>query len=366
VRETDGHLNVEGAAGPRVGARPPEPLRLKALRVSGATLSYLDRRTGERTELSDLDLALHDVLVSDRSPGHLLRSTSLEGTLACGELRAGGVRIARVEGSLRMEQGVIRLERLAMEVFGGKGGGEVAADVSGAEAVYTLHLQVSNLDVATLEEASGAGRVLGGRGQLQASLTLRGRGGHPSMSGVNGTLTLRGDDLVTYTVDLDKALSSYEASQHFSLVDLGAFFVAGPLSVVALRGVGLGKAYAQAGAGQGTITQLTTHWRIRDGVAEAVDCALATRHHRVALKGRLNLVTGRYEDGTVLALLDEKGCAAHQQHLGGRLGSPQVGAASAAQSLGGPVTDLFRRAKRLLQGGRCEVFYAGAVRQPPA
>jgi uncharacterized protein YhdP len=365
VREADGHLNVEGAAWTRAGRRRSAPFSLKTLRISGGMLSYLDRRTSEKTELSDLDLTIHDLLVPDGPPGHLLRNSSLEGSLACGEVRAGGLRIAKVESSLTMERGVIHLERLTMDVFGGKGEGDAAVDASGAEAVYTIHLKVSNLDLAALEEASGAGKAIGGRGQLQASLTLREKGGRPSMSTVDGTLSLRGDDLTTYTVDLDKALSSYEASQRFSVIDLGAYFVAGPLSVVALKGLGFGKAYAQAGGGQGTITQLITHWKIEDGVAEAVDCALATRHHRVALKGRLNLVTGRYQEGTVVALLDEKGCASHRQTLGGQLGSPQVGAAGAAQSLGGPVIDLFRKAKRFLQGGRCEVFYAGAVQQPP-
>jgi hypothetical protein len=32
-------------------------------------------------------------------------------------------------------------------------------------------------------------------------------------------------------------------------------------------------------------------------------------------------------------------------------------------SLSGPVMNLFSKAKRLIQGGKCEVFYSGAVRQ---
>ena len=100
-------------------------------------------------------------------------------------------------------------------------------------------------------------------------------------------------------------------------------------------------------------------------MAEAIDCALATRHHRVALQGRLDLVTGRYGEGATVALLDAKGCARRKQSIGGPLGSPQVGAGGVARSLGGPVADLYGRAKRFVQGGKCEVFYRGAVEQPP-
>jgi len=37
---------------------------------------------------------------------------------------------------------------------------------------------------------------------------------------------------------------------------------------------------------------------------------------------------------------------------------------SAVGSLSGPISDLYRKAKQLVQGGKCEVFYNGAVRQP--
>jgi hypothetical protein len=35
------------------------------------------------------------------------------------------------------------------------------------------------------------------------------------------------------------------------------------------------------------------------------------------------------------------------------------------ESLVGPITDLYRKAKQLIQGGKCEVFYKGSVKQPP-
>jgi AsmA protein len=41
---------------------------------------------------------------------------------------------------------------------------------------------------------------------------------------------------VNSVIDIDKILSSYETSRKFNLVDLGAFFIAGPLSTVALKG----------------------------------------------------------------------------------------------------------------------------------
>ena len=67
------------------------------------------------------------------------------------------------------------------------------------------------------------------------------------MSSMDGTFSLRGDNLVLYTMDLDTVLSKYETSQKFNLVDLGAFFIAGPLGTVALKGYRYGDVYHQTG-----------------------------------------------------------------------------------------------------------------------
>jgi AsmA protein len=182
------------------------------------------------------------------------------------------------------------------------------------------------------------------------------------MSGMEGAFYLQGANLVMYTMDLDKVLSSYETSQKFNLIDLGAFFIAGPLSTVALKGYRYGDVYNQTRGGQGAITQFSSHWNIKAGMAEAVDCALSTRHNRIALKGRLDLVSERY-DNVIVALLDDRGCAKIKQGIRGPFGSPEIGAVSAVESLAGPVFNLFRKAKRFVQGGKCEVFYNGSVQQ---
>ena len=65
-----------------------------------------------------------------------------------------------------------------------------------------------------------------------------------------------------------------------------------------------------------------------------------------------------------MALLDDKGCAIFRQGISGPFGSPRVGAVNAIESLAGPISNLYRKAKRFVQGGKCEVFYNGSVRQP--
>jgi uncharacterized protein involved in outer membrane biogenesis len=326
-------------------------------------LVYVDKKAGEKTEMREITLAITDLSVLEPS-GRMIKNIAFTGSIDCREVRRSNLTMANIKSPVKAEQGIITLTSLSMDIFGAKAEGNATADKSQVDAVYKINLNVPKLDFEKLEEAFGLKRVVGGKGDLYASLTMKEKGGRKLLNGMDGIFSLQGEHLVIYTMDLDKVLSSYETSQEFNLVDLGAFFVAGPLSTFAMRGYRYWDVYSQTQGGQGTITQFISNWKIKDGVANATDCALATQHNRVALKGKLNLVSEQYDDVTV-AILDDKGCAKFQQGVSGPFGSPRISAASAMESMVGPIADLFKKAKRFIQGGKCEVFYNGSVRQPP-
>ena len=139
---------------------------------------------------------------------------------------------------------------LTMDIFGAKGEGDATADKSKVDAVYKINLKISKLDFEKLEESFGTKKVIGGKGDLYASLKMKEKGSRNLMSSMDGTFSLRGDNLVIYTMDLDKVLSSYETSQKFNLVDLGAFFIAGPLGTVAIKGYVMGTFTTRPGEGK--------------------------------------------------------------------------------------------------------------------
>jgi len=327
------------------------------------TLVYFDKKAGEKTELKEINLAIKNRLVVDTS-WVIIKNIAFTGNLDCKEVRRKDLKIDNVKSPIKAEKGVIYLMSLTMDIFGAKAEGDATADKSEVDAVYKINLKVPKLDFEKLQESFGTKKVIGGKGDLYASLTMKEKGSRNLMSSMDGTFSLRGDNLVIYTMDLDKVLSSFETSQKFNLVDLGAFFIAGPLSTVAIKGYRYGDVYNQTRGGRGAITQFISHWKIKAGVADATDCALATHHNRVALKGKLDLVSERY-DNVIVALLDDKGCAKFKQGISGSFGSPQVGAVSVVESLAGPIFNLYRKAKRFVQGGKCEVFYNGSVQQPP-
>ncbi len=367
VKDNEGKYNFESTEKKSAEGGMTAAFSLKELRLSQGTLVYLDKKTGEKTELKEISLAIKDISIDSAAGDNIITKVLFTGNLGCKEVWKKDLKIDNVNCSLKADNGVIHLMHLTMDIFGGKGEGDATLDMSGVDTVYKLNLKVLTLDFAKLEESFGIKKVIGGKSDLSASLTMNQKGSRVLINSINGTISLRGDNLVIYTMDLDKVLLSYKSSQEFHLVDLGAFFIVGPLGPIintaVLKTYRFGDVYYRTQGGQGTITQFISHWKIKDGIADATDCALATSHNRVALKGKLNLVTERYDNVTV-ALLDEKGCANIEQSVSGPLGSPTVSAVTATESLAGQFTHLYRKAKRFFRGGKCEVFYNGAVRQP--
>ena len=326
------------------------------------SLVYSDKRAGERTELKGINLAIKDMTVASAS-GNIIKNISFTGTVDCKELRKKDFKADNIKSPIKTEKGIFYFKPLTVDIFGTRGEGDITANKSETDAEYKMNLTVTKLDFEKLEQSFGVKKLIGGKGDLTASLTVEEKEGRPFLKGMDGTISLRGNNLITYTMDLDKVLSSYETSQEFNLVDVGAFFIAGPIGSVALKAYRYGDVYYQTRGGQGTITQLVSHWKIKGGVAEATDCALATRRNRVALRGKLNLVSERYDNVTV-ALLDDKGCVKSKQTITGPFNNPQVGVVSAVESLGGSVMNLYRKGKQLVHAGQCEVFYSGSVKQP--
>ena len=362
VKDADGKFNFEGMEKKSTKRQPGTAFSLNELKLSKGAIVYLNKKIGVKAELKEISLAVRNISLADTSE-NIIKNISFTGSFDCKEVLYNNLKIENVKAPVKVDKGVFSFKPLTMDAFGGKGEGDLTIDESAPDSVYGINVKVSKLDFEKVEEYFGTKKVIGGKGDFSAFLTVNEKGQRNLMSSLDGTFALQGDKLVTYTVDLDKVLSKYETSQQFDLFDVGAFFIVGPLGPVALRGYRYGDVYYHTQGGKGAITRFVSHWKIKNGEADAVDCALATHHNRVALKGKLNLVNERFDNVTV-ATLDEKGCARFKQSISGPFASPSVGAVSTAESLAGPIFDLYRKAKRIVEAGKCEVFYNGSVQQP--
>jgi AsmA protein len=225
-----------------------------------------------------------------------------------------------------------------------------------------VHYSVAKLHMDELLKALHS--THGGAGLLDFSteLSMRGFDVADLTSSAQGQAMASGTDLTLELGNLDEKFSRYESSQNFNLIDVGAFFLAGPLGTAVTKGYNFA-AVLENTEGSTAVPAFVSHWKIERGVAHADDVAMATPKNRVAMRGGLDFVNRQFDD-VIIALLDDKGCSRVEQKIHGPFAKPEIEQPNVLISLAGPVTRLLRSAKAMV-GGKCEPFYTGSVQPEP-
>ena len=362
-RDRDGKLNVSRSPQADVERQPLAVVRVS---VSDGSLHYLNRQSGKELEATGCNLDVSRMGLSSGPDPGLLKDLSLAAKLACGRIKTTEFAASDLRISVDGEDGIFDLEPVTMVLFGGQGSGKLRADYTGPVPVYQLDYRLEKFrldDFFRFLSPANAGRKNLGEGAMDftTKLSLRGRFIDELKPSAAGEASLHGENLMLEIGDLDRKFSRYETSQSFNLVDMGAFFFAGPLALGVTKGYDFARIF-EGGEGSTAVRVLVSRWRVEHGVAHATDVAMATAKNRMALKGRLNFVTARFEDVT-MALIDNHGCARAKQKIRGPFSQPEVEKPDVLRTLTGPARALAKEAKDLF-GGKCDVFYAGSVEPP--
>jgi uncharacterized protein involved in outer membrane biogenesis len=341
-------LRIEGKDG-LYGMRPVTADRLE---YSGS---------GGKVTADRLALAVDNLAFGGDGEADLLPRISFSGTAGIGEVRTEEFVIFDLKSAVAGKDGVLDFHSVTMRLFGGQGSGILRADLSGSVPHYQVRYSLSRFRVEEFLKALSPKKVAEGPMDFSATLSMRGKTANEMKRTANGEVSLRGENLMLDGVDLDREFSRYEASQSFNLVDVGAFFFAGPFAPLITKGYNFASLF-QGSGGSSRIRALVSDWKVERGNARAKDVAMTTNENRIALRGSLDFANDRFNDVTV-AVVDGKGCAKVRQKIRGPFREPVVEKANVLQSLAGPVHKLFKQAKKLF-GEKCEVFYAGSVEPP--
>jgi len=358
-RDRDGKFNFEiKAPDSATEATPGWP----QVSLTEGALLFSDQRSGAGFEATDCSLKVDQRRPSGSKIAGLVRNLSFTAELACGEIRKNHLTLSAVKISATGANGVIDLKPATMRVFGAPGSGSLHADFSGDVPRYDIRFELPQFHVEEFFKTLSQQKVAAGTMDFSADLSSQGKTLNEVKESVMGTVSLRGQNIKLLGRDLDAEFSRFESSQNFNLVDVGAFFVAGPLGLLVTKGYNFAS-ILQGPGGSSEIRTLVSDWQVEGGIARAQDVALATDNHRVALKGGLDLVKEKFNDLT-LALIDNEGCTKVRQTLQGSFHDPQVEQPSVLRSLASPVEKILQLGRDLFPGGECELFYSGSVAPP--
>ena len=127
VKNAEGKYNFEGK--PTKG--PGVAFSLNDLKLSEGALSYLDKRTGEKTELKGVNLAVKNLSVADTS-SEIIKNSRSRAASVCRELLRKDLKIENIKGPVEVGKGVYSFKPLTMDALGGKGEGDLTADEIGS------------------------------------------------------------------------------------------------------------------------------------------------------------------------------------------------------------------------------------------
>lgn len=355
-RGSDGKYNFER---PEAAEGTFPALDLAAISLSGATLLYTDKQSGERFKAGDCGIEVHRLLRPGGESPDRTRKLSFTAELACEKVQTKDITVSDLKFSVAAKDGIFDVEAVTMRLFGGQGSGSIRADFSGAAPHYRVHYSLRQFRIEQFFKTLSPREAAEGPMDFSAKLSMRGKTVHEMKLTANGDTSLRGNNLMLKGQDLDRDFSRFESSQNFNLVDVGAFFYSGPVGLMVTKGYNFANLFRESG-GNSDIRTLVSDWKVERGVAHAQDVAMATNENRIALQGGLDFVNERFDDVTV-ALIDNKGCTMVRQKIRGPFQKPVVEKPNILVALAGPTVRLL---KKIFPGGKCEVFYAGAVVPP--
>lgn len=358
-RDSHGKYNFES---PEADGGALPAVDLPNVTVSDGTLVYADKQSGEGFEAGDCGVDIRRLLLSGGESTDLMKNLSFTAELACGKIRTKDIAVSDLKFLVAAKDGVFDLKAVTMKLFGGQGSGSIRADFSSAVPRYHIRYSLPQFRIEEFFKTLSPHKVAQGPMHFSANLSMQGKTVKEMKLTANGEASLRSENLTLNGYDLDREFSRFESSQNFNLVDLGAFFFAGPVGLAVTKGYDFASLFKGSG-GSSEIRVLVSDWKIERGVAHAQDVAMATKENRIALQGGIDFVNGRFNDVSV-ALIDAKGCAKVRQKISGPFQNPAVEKPNILVSLAGPALKLLKKGRKLFPGGECEVIYAGMVAPP--
>ncbi|ATH07138.1 hypothetical protein BIY24_04055 [Halobacteriovorax marinus] len=176
------------------------------------------------------------------------------------------------------------------------------------------------------------------------------------------SLAVNGKKLKWIGKDLDKILEAYIDSKKVGILDAAGFLTLGPIGILVAKGADLGNTGIRGIVkGETHIREVHVAVNLKDEVVKLEDVALATKEHKVALQGSIDLSKKVFEKFSI-ASVDEKGCSIFVQKISGSLSDPEIGAVgSFMNEVFSPVTDIFNKGLSLVTDN-CDGYYKGIVK----
>jgi hypothetical protein len=332
--------------------------------VSGGIVSYESRDSSIRAEVDGLELVMRDITFGEPPVEDLFRAVSCSGNVKAARTAVGSWEASNLAFDLTAKNGNFEIHPITLQAFGGTGEGSLWINLAVSTPLVNIRFAQTGSDIGQLFMATGGKRgLLAGKADLSWNLFMKGEDPDALARTMTGDISWKGSDLKVRDFDPDALLSAIREGKSAPLARMGALLLPGPLFTAAAEGLFRPDAREGKEGQEGVVDTLESHWTVKNGRFEAEDVALATKGHRVALTGGIDLPGGQFDNITV-ALVDDRGCARAGQTIQGAFRLPRIAETIAAKGKEPAGETPAGETTEAAPGRECTVFYAGTVPPP--
>jgi AsmA protein len=336
------------------------PFVANSISLSGGDIVFSDQKNGTITKFQGVVITIKNLLVRNTMKRSLIHGLSFQGNVDLKKITSHAVELSDLTFQISAKEGLYNIRELSTTLFSGKGKGEATFDVTDKTPSLIIQTTISKIRLEEFFHALSEKKSMEGEVDLTLNLSMQGKGIDDKKKTINGHISMQGENIVIRNYDIDSILRNYRKTQRIGALDIGAFFLLGPVGTAVTKGYDYEELYRSTGARGGIMKKLVSVWKVEKGIATAEDVAISTRENRLAVKGKLNFVNGMYED-IIVAVIDKRGCAELTQKIYGSLNNPQLKKTTVLQSTAGSVLSLIGKAGKIIPGAKCEAFYGGSI-----
>ena len=338
-------------------------LKIRRFQAKDADLTLTDQRSGKAIKAQRCNLTGRNFVWTPATADRpTLTLPDFQAHMKCEKIIYGVMKASQVEAEVSAQKQRLAVGPVTSMVLDGRLKADMASDFSRPAPEHALELELTGFRVEQYVETFHHGKGAEGSLTFAAHLNFSGKELQEMAASMMGRARLSGTQLVLHGLDLDQQLARYESTQRFQLVDIAAFFLAGPIGLAVTRGYGFASLFADTGE-KTAIREVISEWDIESGILRAGDVALSTEENRLALTGGLDFVKLRFENMRV-AVIDPEGCAVVEQLIEGEFRDPKIEKPHFLVPLVGPLVNILRRGVELFKDADCEPFYTGRLEHP--
>ncbi len=275
------------------------------------------------------------------------------------QINTKGFNISHMVYTINAKNGSYQIVPGAAQWLGVKGTGKYIISPFSKPATFDIAYRVEQFKAETLMKTIMQDTIMTGNLDLNFHLMFEGLTKKEISHSIRGNILLKGKELTYHGIDMDELIEKLKRSQRFSLADVGAMIVAGPVGLAITKGSDYSRLLLDNGDAT-QIEELYSQWQIDGGLLQAKDLAFSTSINRVAAKGWIKPLADSLD--LDIAVLNSTGCSFMSQNLSGTLKKPKISELKIFSSLIAPVTNLFEE----VFSPDCEPFYTGEVKHPTA